>query len=511
MKLLRTAIVVSIVASTATTAWAQFGLYGSPDILNLPQAPPAIVPCNGSAPLSARPVGPAAGTWQPAPTAAGYGAPRYSRPRPSMQTALANQNAALPAQPAPPRPPSLPGDPAETNGSQPGPNLVDQMLSDPDSYAPPASLDDPAYGGGGASGDQSGSLMGAVNSFEEAACGEYGWTSGGGGSPWYASVSALIMGRDEPNRLYTTYETGNDPRQYEPGQLRWRWGGEIRVGRRFCCGCRGTRALEATYWGLEGFHGLWVYSHPNTVSTPLTVSGIEFPNPSPPPAYINGTAYFDNATEHRVWRHDEVHNVELNVVRAQVFTASEYPWDVDWLLGVRYFRFDESFTFGSVASPYVWGQYGGIYEAYIHDRITNNLAGFQFGFDADYYVLENCRFFLTPKFAICNNQIDHYFHIYRGDGAAARPVPASGISGSYPVRSSEDCVSFLMQLDIGLQWDFTPNWSARVGYRVVAATGIGLADNQIPHYVVDIPAIADIDTNGELVLHGAFLGLTYNF
>jgi hypothetical protein len=50
-----------------------------------------------------------------------------------------------------------------------------------------------------------------------------------------------------------------------------------------------------------------------------------------------------------------------------------------------------------------------------------------------------------------------------------------------------------------------------VGYRVVAATGIGLADNQLPQYMVDIPEIANIDHNGQLILHGAFMGITYNF
>jgi hypothetical protein len=50
-----------------------------------------------------------------------------------------------------------------------------------------------------------------------------------------------------------------------------------------------------------------------------------------------------------------------------------------------------------------------------------------------------------------------------------------------------------------------------LGYRVLAATGIGLADNQIPPYLNDIPTIQDIDRNGSLILHGAFAGLTYRF
>jgi len=62
-----------------------------------------------------------------------------------------------------------------------------------------------------------------------------------------------------------------------------------------------------------------------------------------------------------------------------------------------------------------------------------------------------------------------------------------------------------------LEWQFAENWSAQVGYRVVAITGVGLADNQIPQDIADIPEIGDIDSNGNLVLHGAFAGVRFNF
>ena len=45
---------------------------------------------------------------------------------------------------------------------------------------------------------------------------------------------------------------------------------------------------------------------------------------------------------------------------------------------------------------------------------------------------------------------------------------------------------------MGTEWQFTRNWSARAGYRVVAITGMGLADDQFPQYMVDTPEIANI-------------------
>ncbi len=82
---------------------------------------------------------------------------------------------------------------------------------------------------------------------------------------------------------------------------------------------------------------------------------------------------------------------------------------------------------------------------------------------------------------------------------------------TYPVHSHCNEFSLLTQIDAGLEWQFTQCLSARIGYRVLAATGIGLADNQIPPYLNDIPSIADSNRNGELLMHGGFAGLTYCF
>ena len=82
---------------------------------------------------------------------------------------------------------------------------------------------------------------------------------------------------------------------------------------------------------------------------------------------------------------------------------------------------------------------------------------------------------------------------------------------TYPVQSHCNELSVLTPDRRGVDWQITQCLSARLGYRLVAATGVGLADNQIPPYLNDIPAIQDIDRNGNLLLHGAFAGVTYCF
>ena len=43
-----------------------------------------------------------------------------------------------------------------------------------------------------------------------------------------------------------------------------------------------------------------------------------------------------------------------------------------------------------------------------------------------------------------------------------------------------DGFAFLTQVDLGLDWQITQHISTQFGYRVVAATGMGLSDSQIP-------------------------------
>ena len=98
------------------------------------------------------------------------------------------------------------------------------------------------------------------------------------------------------------------------------------------------------------------------------------------------------------------------------------------------------------------------------------------------------------------------FQSYLGDGTVGTTP-----YGPFPVRANRSDIAFLSQIDLGIDWRFSRNWSAQVGYRVIAATGIAQADDQFPQYIVDQPAIQHIDNHSSLVLHGAFMGVTYNF
>jgi hypothetical protein len=321
--------------------------------------------------------------------------------------------------------------------------------------------------------------------------------------PWYASVSGLMLSRDQANRVWTTYQTTSEANQLMNTQdihMKWAGGGEVTVGRSFCCGLYG---IEGTYWQLAKVTGHASMTHAGGVSTPLDLRYLE----------VGGallTTLFDNAIEHRLTRSNEAYNAEINAVYYGQPGQGFAGHTVNWLVGARFFKFQDDLLFGSLASG-TWGGAGGVNEGYLADNIENNLVGIQVGFQARSPSWHRFSTFLTTKFGLYNNHIKNDFLLYRGDGAVAVAQPASGITGTYPVHSSVNVLSTVAEVNLGIEWNFNERLSAGIGYRLISVSGIGLADNQIPDYIVDIPEISRLDSNGDLLLHGGFANITLGF
>ena len=115
----------------------------------------------------------------------------------------------------------------------------------------------------------------------------------------------------------------------------------------------------------------------------------------------------------------------------------------------------------------------------------------------------------SQKWASTTTPSTIVFNAYRGDGQ----LLASALEGypTYPISSSKNALAFLSEIDMGLDWQFAARWTATIAYRVMIATGVGLADDQIPTRVADTLAIADIDVDGCLLLYGGYAGLTCRF
>ena len=253
--------------------------------------------------------------------------------------------------------PAVPATQSPATSDQPAP--VPQAIADP-GYQPSYLTTNQPQATAGTAGngcEGCGVFSGLVNQFHQAACGEgcNGCCGGccgccGCGCDWYAQVLGLIMTRDRGNKLWTTYENGNQSNQImntQDAKVGWEGGGEIRFGRCFCCG---QYAIEADFWALNEFSGYSSATSPvsatnpfGIVSTPLTTGLMLFNG-------FGTNGWFDNAEEHRLWRTDEVYNVELNMIRNHLLMAEcGCPLSVDVLAGVRYFRFRENLTWGTFA------------------------------------------------------------------------------------------------------------------------------------------------------------------
>ena len=509
----------------ACDAFGQYGLSGSPEFLAFSGSSAGAQPSANSYAAepptvtfdpAMRPISQAG----PATVSTGF----YGAPAPLTATGPAS-----PLRPPVPPPvpnahqPTLPplnaaGQSPMSSAGQP-PSLTNQMLTDPN-----------LSNGNCWSGYGSGPALGGACAAPGAACTIPGPSCAAPSCElgpclyqpqWYASAAGLVMGRNNANRVWTTYQTNNNPNQLlntQDAATGWQGGYEATLGRMFCCN---RWAVEVSYWWLAQMNG---YAEvPNrsydsgggafSYSTPLSFDSVAWANAAIPgvPSDI-----FDFSRQHRIWRHNNFQSLEINLIRHQL-APSDGPLAIDWSVGARYFRFDEQLKIGALQQSvtgdpvHYWGEDGGQYEAYLNDSIKNSLVGFQFALSAVYPVAPAFRLFVSPKFGIYNNHIENRFSGYRGDGQLFAPATGSGVPGSFPVSASTDALAFLTEVNLGVDWNFAPRWTAFAGYRVMWATGIGLADNQYIPYVVDIPGHQHIETNGELVLHGAFAGLTFCF
>ncbi len=344
------------------------------------------------------------------------------------------------------------------------------------------------------------------------------------GHSWYGYVGGLVMSRDRSNKFWTTFETGNNPNQlmYFPDSD-WGGGFETTIGFAWSGGCgdgcgnvgctscgdcnsggSGYRhGIEVTYWGVTGLDGEdSARSETNAISTPIDLGFVDIVSTGSP-----ASIFFDNAREHRLRRDGEVHNVEVNLVD---FITPVHGRDVQyqWLVGARFFKFDEFLQFGSVQGDAEFGSDGGLNEAYLDMDVENNLIGAQIGGRADGRVHRRWRLFAGTKVGVFANDINFDTRLYRGDGALAT-FDTTG--NAFDLHAHETDVSMLAQIDLGMAWDFSCHWSANIGYRAVGISGLALADDQVPAFLAAEMDWTDIDSNGSMILHGGYAGLEFRY
>lgn len=335
--------------------------------------------------------------------------------------------------------------------------------------------------------------------------------------PWFGGVAGLFMGRDRANKFWTSAD-GNHPENQvmntnDPG-VPFQGGYEVRLGRYFggpgygiggaalggfggVGSCNGGYAVEGVYWALAPLNG---YSSVNASApndglvTPIILDAPPVPTIGP----YNASDYFDGALKHELWRRDYLYNIELNFWRLPLFTPTQ-RFQVNWMAGVRYLRFTDDLVFGAVSGSQTIPQIYGT-EGYLDTKMTNNLVGFQIGGRGNYFLTRTVSIYAQPVVGLFGNHATSRMHLYN----------AAGDQGfNYSGKLND--VAILGQIDLGTQWFLTPRWSIFAAYRVIGLAGVGLADNQIPTYLNDTPAIQDVHSNGSLIVSGGVFGTWFAY
>ena len=310
---------------------------------------------------------------------------------------------------------------------------------------------------------------------------------------WFGSLAGLVMTRDNPNAVSTTYNSSNvNTNLLDTAQAKDKWagGGQVMFGRWW-----GPQAygFQFIYWGVGPMTGNASVVDPNyQLTTPFNLGNVNIGQQS-------ATFYFDNAHTHALWRSDTFNNFEWNAMRRAIFGPSACRLMWTGFAGVRYFRFQDGLIFGGVNSTN-FSDAGGAYAAYLNTNVTNGLAGIQLGSRIDYFVLPRVRLYAQPMVGLFGNQVSMREHLYSGDGAQG-----------FDVMAHRSTVSTLGQIDVGGGYQLTPRFSAYAAYRLMGITRVGLADNQIPAFWADQQGMQNIKTNGDLILHGVMIGGMWNF
>lgn len=192
------------------------------------------------------------------------------------------------------------------------------------------------------------------------------------------------------------------------------------------------------------------------------------------------------------------------------FAAAQRPrLNIGWMFGLRYFRFNESLfaDFDNLDDTISYVQPD---NEFTHDvEVENNLIGPQLGLNLDYYLTRCFHLDVGSRFGLYANHVSGYQRIFNGNGPAYVQTLAGDVDFTF--QSQEDQLAYLGELRAGIGYKIGRNARLAFGYRAISASGVAIAADQFRDFrETQVPnKVRDIDTDGSLLLHGAYAGLDF--
>ena len=220
---------------------------------------------------------------------------------------------------------------------------------------------------------------------------------------------------------------------------------------------------------------------------------------------------YANTVTQTIVRDTDINNLEFNLLRngGTFQSRGGRKGFYELLGGFRWFEFDESLQYTASidngAFPLVPSDF------FYNLRARNRLLGFQLGARNEYCLGSKLRLFSGVKGGIFNNNIRTVQNITDLDGEIAQVNGGTAAGRPFSYNDEKNDVAFLGELDFGVLYHLSCRARLRLGYRVLGASGVALAADQMPYLYNDPDELLRANSNGSLLLGGGYYGLEFCF
>ena len=179
-------------------------------------------------------------------------------------------------------------------------------------------------------------------------------------------------------------------------------------------------------------------------------------------------------------------------------------FSVTTLIGARYLRLDDDFSFTSV-----WENVGVSATGFAtYDvQADNHLVGGHLGFNGIYRVGCSGRWALH-----CNSSVGVFGNHMEVSQRFGLPLAGNARyvnngAANFDITAEDDDVAVIGELRVGTSYQYSCNWRLFGGYRVMGISGVALSFDQIPTAFMSPAQTGYVASTGSIFMHGLQAGV----